>query len=155
MSESTALDTEQPFDLGKALEDLQASYPVEYELLTPRQRAFICIFPEVGLNYAKAAKSMGMSRMTCWRWRQENDTFDTLIKEMEEAQLDLVEQRVHNIALSNLPQSLTACIFLLNVKRGYATQTKQTVVHEVKVYDPCDLARYRLQSPKTIDITET
>jgi len=148
-----ARDSRNKFDLMQALAELHEYYPEECQKLTEKQMAFLCIYPEVGLNYAAASRAMGMSRATCYRWMSENETFGTLIKELEEAQLDLVEQRVHQIAMSGAPQALTACIFLLNVKRGYATQTKSTVVHEVKISDPCDLSRYRIEKPQPRDIT--
>lgn len=138
------MEKAQSLDIEREIEEIEQITPSVAQL-AQLQKVCLVIFPHLGLNISKCARALGVGRRTIYNWLEQEPVFAELMQEMQEMQLDLVEERVNQIAMSNHPGSLTACIFLLNTQRPDRFQRHVKHDHEGTirhVADPVSLDQY-------------
>lgn len=112
----------------------------ENSSLTKKQKQFLKALDSVAGNVTAACKSVNVSRQTYYNWLKEDD-FATAVDEVNEANLDYAESKLHALIRQENP---TAIIFYLKTKgkkRGYVERVENEVdinAFEQLLMDDCD-----------------
>lgn len=112
--------------------------------VTPLKKAFIDAYRANMGNATAASSSVGINRITYWRWYNSDPKFAALVDEVKEEQIDLAESELRKLVKSG---NITAVIFTLKTigkERGYIERT------ETETYNmtPVDFAEQAIEDER-------
>ena len=92
--------------------------------LTKKQKQFIEAYEKNATNISRTCKSLGIDRMTYYRWREANATFKSQCDAIEEGMIDFAESMLYRQIKDG---NTSAIIFFMKTKarkRGYAERVE-------------------------------
>jgi len=98
------------------------------ERIKEKRRLFLELFPASAGSISKTCEKIGISRVTFYRWRETDKSFDRKFREAEESLIDWVETRLMKCIDQG---NVTAIIFFLTNKgKGRGWKNQYQLTHE-------------------------